>query len=330
MKVGDRVRLMKGTEEGIIVKMLNKSLVEVEIEDGFAIPVLESELVVVSSDESTAFDTPSYESQKPSKQKTVYEQPNQLNGFHLAIIPLNDQLNSIYFLNPTGEDILLIANEINGKNEEKTIRSEKIFAEKFSKITERNMDHLATWSPLSFTILTENSKWSIPIRPEKITVKIKSKHFQKDKIEIPFLNKKGYLIPLNQSSKETVEPEKIDIEKLKESFFRGAEETENYKRGTGNSPAQYPEIDLHIESIDPNYEKLPKEDILRIQLSKFEEKLNEAFMAGLDEIIFIHGVGNGVLRNNIHKQLSQHDNIQFFKDTHKEKFGYGATLVKIK
>ncbi|RUA33472.1 MAG: DNA mismatch repair protein MutS, partial [Bacteroidetes bacterium] len=69
---------------------------------------------------------------------------------------------------------------------------------------------------------------------------------------------------------------------------------------------------------------------LKIQLAKFEEKLNEAFMAGLDEIIFIHGVGNGVLRNNIHKQLSQHQNIQFFKDAHKEKFGYGATLVKIK
>ena len=329
MKIGDRVRLMKGTEEGIVVKMLDKSLVEVEIEDGFAIPVLESELVVVSSDESTAFDMPKYESQKPAKQKTVYEQPNQLKGFHLAIIPLNDHLNSIYFLNPEKDDILLMANEINGKNEEKTILSEKIFAEKFSKITERNMDHINTWPPLSFTILTENSKWSIPIRPEKITVKIKSKHFQKDKTEIPFLNKKGYLIPLNQALKETVKPEKIDVDKLKDSFFKGREETESYRKSDKNN-SQVPEVDLHIETIDPYYENLPKEDILKIQLAKFEEKLNEAFMAGLDEIIFIHGVGNGVLRNNIHKQLSQHQNIQFFKDAHKEKFGYGATLVKIK
>jgi hypothetical protein len=329
MKIGDRVRLMKGTEEGIVVKMLDKSLVEVEIEDGFAIPVLESELVVVSSDESTAFDNPNYESQKASKQKTVYEQPNQLKGFHLAIIPLNDHLNSIYFLNPTTDDILLIANEVNGKQEEKTILSEKVFAEKFSKITERNMDHINTWPPLSFTILIENSKWSIPIRPEKITLKIKSKHFQKDKVDIPFLNKKGYLLPLNQATKETVEPEKIDPEKLKNSFFNGKEENNSFQRPV-KGQSQIPEIDLHIESIDVNYENLPKEDILRIQLSKFDEKLNEAFMAGLDEIIFIHGVGNGVLRNNIHKQLSQHDNVQFFKDTHKEKFGYGATLVKIK
>jgi len=329
MKIGDRVRLMKGTEEGVVVKMLDKSLVEVEIEDGFAIPVLQSELVVVSSDESTAFDTPKYESQKPTKQKNSYEQPNELKGFHLAIIPLNDQLNSIYFLNPSKEDILLLANEVNGKNEEKTILSEKIFAKKSSKITERNMDDLNTWPPISFTILTENNQWSIPIRPEKITLKIKAKHFQKEKKEIPFINKKGYLIPLNQASKETVEPEKIDAEKLKSSFFKGTEENESY-RSSENSHSKIPEIDLHIETIDPYYENLPKEDILKIQLSKFEEKLNEAFMAGLDEIIFIHGVGNGILKNHIHKQLANHDNIQFFKDTHKEKFGYGATLVKIK
>ena len=101
MKIGDRVRLMKGTEEGIVVKMLDKSLVEVEIEDGFAIPVLQSELVIVSSDESAAFDIPSYQSQKPSSQKRESEKPSLLKDFHLAIIPLNDQLNSIYFLNPT-------------------------------------------------------------------------------------------------------------------------------------------------------------------------------------------------------------------------------------
>jgi len=329
MKIGDRVRLMKGTEEGIVVKMLDKSLVEVEIEDGFAIPVLQSELVVVSSDESTAFDTPKYESQKTPKKKTVYEQPNQLKGFHLAIIPLNDQLNSIYFLNPTKEDILLMANEINGKSEEKTILSEKIFAEKFSKITERNMDQLNTWSSISFTILTENNQWSIPIRPEKITVKIRAKHFQKEKKEIPFLNKKGYLIPLSHAAKEAIEPETIDIDKLKNSFFKGNEGSPTYSTAKKNN-GKTPEIDLHIENIDPDYEKLPTSEILRVQLSKFEEKLNEAFIAGLDEVIFIHGVGNGVLKNQIHKQLSQHENIQFFKDTHKGKFGYGATLVKIK
>jgi len=47
-------------------------------------------------------------------------------------------------------------------------------------------------------------------------------------------------------------------------------------------------------------------------------------------VIFIHGVGNGTLRHMVHKKLSQYTNIKFYKDSMREKFGYGATLVKIK
>jgi dsDNA-specific endonuclease/ATPase MutS2 len=50
----------------------------------------------------------------------------------------------------------------------------------------------------------------------------------------------------------------------------------------------------------------------------------------MDEIVFIHGVGNGILRMEIHKRLGKHAYVQFFKDAMKEKFGYGATLVKLK
>jgi dsDNA-specific endonuclease/ATPase MutS2 len=36
------------------------------------------------------------------------------------------------------------------------------------------------------------------------------------------------------------------------------------------------------------------------------------------------------MRMEIHKRLSKHPYVQFFKDAMKEKFGYGATLVKLK
>jgi dsDNA-specific endonuclease/ATPase MutS2 len=50
----------------------------------------------------------------------------------------------------------------------------------------------------------------------------------------------------------------------------------------------------------------------------------------MDEITFIHGVGNGVLRDSIHKRLSGNKNVQYYEDVQKDKFGYGATKVKIK
>ena len=49
----------------------------------------------------------------------------------------------------------------------------------------------------------------------------------------------------------------------------------------------------------------------------------------MDQISFIHGIGNGVLKNDIHKYLSQLENIKYFQYTQKSMFGYGATLVRI-
>jgi dsDNA-specific endonuclease/ATPase MutS2 len=50
----------------------------------------------------------------------------------------------------------------------------------------------------------------------------------------------------------------------------------------------------------------------------------------MHEIIFIHGAGNGTLRKEIHRQLSRNKDIKFFEEAQKEKFGYGATLVRLK
>ncbi|MGB5931214.1 MAG: DNA mismatch repair protein MutS, partial [Cyclobacteriaceae bacterium] len=55
MNIGDRVRMMKGSEEGVVVRFLQNDLVEVEIEDGFQIPVLKRELVVISAQEDEYF-----------------------------------------------------------------------------------------------------------------------------------------------------------------------------------------------------------------------------------------------------------------------------------
>lgn len=332
MNIGDKVRFLRGTEEGVVSKLLDRNLVEVEIEDGFAIPVLQSELVVVSADEGSAFNKPSHSAaidQNPY-QKSKQIDKAVLKGFHLALIPLNDQLCSIYFLNPASTDILLMVNEINGKEEEKTICSEKVFARHASKITEGNMNHISTWNTFSITILQETNQWSIPIRPLKKTIKLRAKHFQKDLKPIEILNKNGYLISLNPEVAEAVEPTaQLDIEQLKNSFYE-PKDFSPIEKLSQHKFAAATEVDLHIEAIDSNYENLPKEDILRIQMEIFERKLDQAIASGIGEIIFVHGVGNGILRNSIHKSLSGHQHVQFFKDAQKEKFGYGATLVKIK
>ncbi|MCK5701231.1 MAG: DNA mismatch repair protein MutS, partial [Cyclobacteriaceae bacterium] len=55
MKIGDRVRLLRGTEEGTIVSIKGDKLVEVEIDDGFIIPALKNEVVVIDKKEAEEF-----------------------------------------------------------------------------------------------------------------------------------------------------------------------------------------------------------------------------------------------------------------------------------
>ena len=58
MRLGDKVRMLRGIEEGHIVRLINDKLVEIETTDGFTMPALKSDLVIVSSEENDYFDKP--------------------------------------------------------------------------------------------------------------------------------------------------------------------------------------------------------------------------------------------------------------------------------
>ena len=118
-----------------------------------------------------------------------------------------------------------------------------------------------------------------------------------------------------------------DPEVLKEAFFSG--EPEIVKKDKVNKN-HVREVDLHIEALADDYLFLDNQEILDIQMSEFNTCLENAVVDGADQIIFIHGIGNGVLRNKIHKKLSQYPHIKYFEDARKEKFGYGATKVHLK
>ena len=120
----------------------------------------------------------------------------------------------------------------------------------------------------------------------------------------------------------------LDPEKLKESMLAPKEDARAKEQlKLSRPPAQ---VDLHIEALTDDYDSMNNSDMLALQLQTFEEKLDQAIATGMDEITFVHGVGSGVLRREIQKRLSRMKNIMHFQDAMREKFGYGATLVRIK
>jgi hypothetical protein len=97
------------------------------------------------------------------------------------------------------------------------------------------------------------------------------------------------------------------------------------KRPEDNSVA---EVDLHLHELVEDETKLSDAEKLTYQLSYFERALNGAIRDGKKKLIVIHGVGEGILREEVRRVLQFYDNVQFH-DADMRKYGVGATEVLI-
>ena len=64
-------------------------------------------------------------------------------------------------------------------------------------------------------------------------------------------------------------------------------------------------------------------------LEKTEKYLNDAALAGLEEVLIYHGLGKGILAKGITELLKNHPLVKEFKDAPPHMGGYGAKLVKL-
>ncbi len=91
--------------------------------------------------------------------------------------------------------------------------------------------------------------------------------------------------------------------------------------------ASFPrEIDLHIHALRPDAGKLEPGLILQIQIRAFEDYLHKAIRLGVEQVLIIHGKGEGVLRQRIHQLLAQNPYVRQFEKIHPI-LGTGATEV---
>ena len=89
------------------------------------------------------------------------------------------------------------------------------------------------------------------------------------------------------------------------------------------------EVDLHIEALTDHPERLSDIEKHELQKRFFRTCLNHALLNGFKKVVFIHGVGRGVLKTEIHNELDLYDNVQYV-DAPASLHGAGATEVYIK
>ncbi|HEY5327318.1 MAG TPA: Smr/MutS family protein [Mucilaginibacter sp.] len=312
-KLGDFVRFVDEKREGFVTRIIDEQMIGVTGDDDFEIPVPANKVTTVHG-----YEPIGTVKSNATEDNTVPAGEFQTNGVYIAVVS-DLKANAVvhfHLINDTSFQLMTTMTtdkQLRFKGEYAGIMAPKSSA----KIYSAQLADLQLWPKFIFNVLFYTSQNVEPHVPLEYIEKFKAKDFSGAKKNVPVLNQQGWLIRMD-------EPDAlIDPQKLKESFFRPtAEKTVTEKPAT--------EIDLHIEKLRNDYQFLNSAEILNIQLAHFHKTLDAAIVHQLPEIIFIHGVGNGTLKHEIHKILSKHQKIQTFMDALKEKFGYGATKVILK
>lgn len=88
------------------------------------------------------------------------------------------------------------------------------------------------------------------------------------------------------------------------------------------------EVDLHINQLVPKTRGMDNFEMLNIQLETAKRQLEFAISKRIQKIVFIHGVGEGVLRTELEYLFNRYENVKFY-DADYQKYGRGATEVYI-
>lgn len=120
----------------------------------------------------------------------------------------------------------------------------------------------------------------------------------------------------------------IDAEKVKvadkdfQNKYKSLEETYH-------KTADFMEVDLHIHELVDSETGMDATAKLELQIEHFERMLKNAERDRIRRIVFIHGVGEGVLRQKIRELLRMYYPNMTFHDADYRRYGYGATEIRI-
>jgi len=355
IKKGDTVRFLNAVGGGKVVRIDEiKKLVYVEDQDGFEIPVLERECVMVGEvnketnfikkDFSSKVNTPEPQLLPVREIKnTVIDEPlpvvetaeGETPKVLLAFFPID-----IKSLQTTDYDCYMvndsnyfmhynIANCNNGQL--KSVANGTIEPNMQEELKPVSKEELNDWEQLRVQL--------IPFKKDKAytfqsavdaNIKINAVKFYKlhSFTDNDYFDEPAMLIDVI-SEKENKVFETISPEEIKKAMFQKEEQPRPRLIKREQKP-EVIEIDLHINELIDTTSGMNNADMLQLQLEKFHSVIDENKHRKGQKIVFIHGKGEGVLRSEIEKLLKTRYKSYYFQDASFREYGFGATMVTIK
>jgi hypothetical protein len=144
----------------------------------------------------------------------------------------------------------------------------------------------------------------------------------------------GFDMKFNSTELIKIEVEQSELAKTSNVYFDISDKEEvrknrNSSKGFKTVKGEIPpmEVDLHIHKLVKSTRGLDNYDMLSKQVDTAQHKLEFAIKNKIPRIVFIHGVGAGVLKTELNFLFNRY-NVSI-KEASYQKYGMGATEVYI-
>lgn len=377
MKIGDKVRFLSEVGGGIVSGFQGKDIVLVQDEDGFDIPMLIRECVVVDTNDyniakvntgerhidlsgsyGSGFNgggKPSsrFRSEKPDtlvhafdddeddKPITFRPRPmerregEKLNVF-LAFVPVNPKDMSgtafeTYLVNDSNYYLSFTYLSVEGTSWKARFQgtvepNTKLFLEEFERTALNDMERLCVQAIAYKQDKPFLLKPAISVEFRIDAVKFYKLHtFQPNE----FFEEPALLYDVVRND-VPVRQVFVDASQMKEALMKKKSDERPVQQPARKQPKNdLIEVDLHITELLDNTHGLSNRDMLERQLAEFNRVMAENQGKKGQKIVFIHGKGEGVLRNALIKELKHKYKNCSYQDASFQEYGYGATMVTI-
>jgi hypothetical protein len=351
-KPGDKVNFLNESGGGTVTAIIDSRMVKVEVEGGFEMPVMESDLILdyrarEAEEITNTFAVRQNKTAEPvNEQEREPERVSQISpyfevkeekGIYLAYEPHDQQWLltgdlDIFLINNTIYDIL---NSLFMEQKEGLTGVDYGSVPPDSKINIETIerDELENYSRGFVQILFHADTPSKLYMPLHSRINVKAGRFYKEGSYTSNTLVQGKALIVNitpESALETVTENPLREKSGYQSKNSAAETVKEKplieKHKTDINTAI---VDLHIGELVDNILGLSSHDMLNIQIEYFKKALNSAVVNDFEKVTFIHGVGNGVLKNAIIKELENYEGVEN-RMASISKFGVGALDVLIK
>lgn len=340
IKVGDKVKFLNDVGGGVVTRFLNKNMVMVENYDGFEIPYQISQLLDISNPDlnvGTGNQQKQIISTGAAPKVEIAEIAGEIiNGknspdFYFCFVPA-DSGNplaaeiKLYFVNDSNFTVLYRFVHIKSTGFE-TVKhgivqsNSKLLLE---SIVQNDLSELPEYGFQLICFQKKENEWFEPIVKR---FKVNPVKFYKETSFHPnqFFKKNALILQISRNILTT------EIDKLTEDDFKKLvqekEEKPAPEKPTHKRTDDIVEVDLHINELLDKSEGLSNSEILEIQKEKVESEMKLAIQTGVKKIIFIHGLGQGVLKQEVTNLLKTKFKKYYFQDASFKEYGYGATMV---